>query len=581
MPGRILAGLRGRFGTSAVLITLLVIMIGFVVLFPVAQIVIQSFRISNTGEAEQYGWSGWQALFSEASLVRAMWNTLSLALVYQSIALVAAVFVAWLLARTDVPFARGFEFAFWLAFFLPSLTVTLSWILLLDPQFGLVNQALRGLVSTLFGWQVGDSGPFDIYSFMGIVWVHLMTTSIAFKVMILTPTFRNANSAFEDASRISGASDLTTLTRIFVPLMLPAIVAIEFLALLAAVEAFEIEQILGTRFNFYVISTWIYWALNQHTPRFDVVSALAVVMILFAIGLIFVQRRLIARRQYTTITGQFQAQKIALGGMRWPAFAFLATIVVLIVVVPLVFSLMGTFMKLFGFFIPEPWTLNQWQTALRDRQLLRALQNTLVMALGAAGCAIVIHSVIAYVCVRTRYFARGALDFVSWLPFTVPGILLSLALLSMFLTPLFRAPFGIQLYGTLPTLILALVIAGMPLGVQTMKSNLVQLGNELEEASWVVGGNWFHTYRHVVLPLISPTLVILAVITFISAARNISQVALLSNGAIQPLAVLQLGYLVEGKYEVAAVIATILGFVSVGLALLVRIFGYKGVASST
>jgi iron(III) transport system permease protein len=500
--------------------------------------------------------------------------------VYQGIALVAAVLIAWLLARTDTPGAKIFEFAFWLAFFMPSLTVTLSWILLLDPQFGLVNQAIRGALGVIPGVVVGDHGPFDIYSFMGIVWVHLMTTSIAFKVMILTPTFRNANAAFEDASRICGASDLKTLVRIFVPLMLPAIVAIEFLALLSAVEAFEIEQILGTRFNFYVVSTWIYWSLHQHTPRYDVVAALAMVMIGIAVLFILGQRLFLARRQYTTITGQFQAHKIRLGRMRWVAFGVLGLLGMLIIVVPLVFSLMGTFMKLFGFFLPDPWTLEQWRTALNDRLLVRSMWNTILLAVSTAAGAVVIHSLIAYTCVRTRFFGRGAMDLITWLPFTVPGIILSLGLLTMFLQPYFRAPFGVQLYGTLPTLVIALLISGMPLGVQTVKSNLVQLGNEMEEAAWVTGGTWFHTYRHVVLPLISPTLVILAVITFISAARNIAQVALLSNGAIAPLALLQLDYLVEGKYEVAAVIATLLAFVSVGLAFVARIFGYKGVTTT-
>jgi iron(III) transport system permease protein len=565
---------------STVLMTVLLAAVGFLVIFPVVQIGLQSIRVSNAGEPLRWGLDGWQGLVGESVLVKAVSNTFSLAAVYQSIALVVAVLIAWFLARTDVPGAKIFEFAFWLAFFMPSLTVTLSWILLLDPQFGLINQAVRQLIGAIPGVNIGESGPFDIYSFMGIVWVHLMTTSVAFKVMILTPTFRNANSAFEDASRICGASTMKTLARIFVPLMLPAIVAIEFLALLSAVEAFEIEQILGTRFNFYVVSTWIYWSLQQHTPRYDMVAALAVVMIGIAGLFILAQRRLLGRRKYTTISGQFQAQKVHLGRMRWVAFGLLGLLGLFIIVVPLVFSFMGTFMKLFGFFIPDPWTLDQWRTALNDRSLVRSLGNTIVLALSTAIGAIVIHTLIAYVCVRTKFFGRGALDLVSWLPFTVPGIILSLGLLTMFLLPSFRAPFGVQLYGTLPTLVIALLISGMPLGVQTVKSNLMQLGNELEEASWVTGATWFLTYRKVVLPLISPTLVIVGVITFISAGRNIAQVALLSNGAIEPLALLQLDYLVEGKYEVASVIAVLLAVVSLGLALVARVFGYKGVTAA-
>src|SRR5262249_942752 len=165
-------------------------------------------------------------------------------------------------------------------------------------------------------------------------------------------------------------------------------------------------------------------------------------------------------------------------------------------------------------------------------------------------------------------------------------IILSLGLLTMFLQPWFRQPFPPfadkpwlpnGLYGQMPTLVLALVISGAPLAVQITKANLMQLGNELEEASRVSGATWLWRYRHVVLPLMSPTIVVIGVISFISAARNISQVALLSNTAIRPLSLMQLDYIAEGKYEVAAVIATVLLFVSVILAVTARRFGYRSV----
>jgi iron(III) transport system permease protein len=273
------------------------------------------------------------------------------------------------------------------------------------------------------------------------------------------------------------------------------------------------------------------------------------------------------------VSGQFQSRKLPLGAARWPAAGFLAVVALLILGVPLVFSLMGTFMKLFGFFIAQPWTLKQWQTAFGDRLLLRSLWNTVELGLGTAVVGVLLQSLIAYVIVKTRYAARGTLDFLSWLPFTVPGIILSLGLLTMLLQPQFR-----WIYGTMSSLVLALVIANMPLGVQIVKGSLMQLGSELEEASRNCGAGWFQTYRHIVLPLVSPTLVVVGVISFIGAARNISQVALLSNTAIRPLSMMQLDYLAEGKYEVASVIATILLFVSLGLALVARVFGYKGVS---
>ena len=114
----------------------------------------------------------------------------------------------------------------------------------------------------------------------------------------------------------------------------------------------------------------------------------------------------------------------------------------------------------------------------------------------------------------------------------------------MFLTPLFR-----PLYGSIATLILAGVIAGLPLGAQVLKANLMQLGAGWRRRRGWWAGNWLHTYRRIVLPLLMPTLVVVALIAFIGAARNISQVALLSNSANRPLAMLQLDYMAQGRFE--------------------------------
>jgi iron(III) transport system permease protein len=544
--------------------TLLLLLVALLTLYPIAQVILQSVQSSSPGAAV-VSWSlaGWQALLGERGLQTAVWNTVNLALVRQFLALIVGIFVAWLLGRTDVPGRRIFEFLFWLAFFFPSLTVTLSWLFLLDPRFGLVNQLLAS----------SGIGPLNLYSFWGIVWVHLVGPSLAIKVMLLTPVFRNMNSSYEDAARVFGASTFWTTLRIFLPLMLPVIVAVEFLALLRSFEAFEIEQILGTPVRFFVASTWIYDTLAQIRPRYDAVAALAVVVILASLALVTLQRAIIGTRRYTTITGQYQANVVRLGRLRWVAFGFLVLLILLAVGVPVVCSITATLMKKFGFFTTSPWTLQNWQTAVQDPLLVRAVQNTVVLALSTALASLIVFSLIAYVIARTRFWGRSTLDYLSWLPFTVPGIILSLALLTMFLQPPAR-----PVYGSMFTLVLSLLIAGMPFAVQTMKSAFVQLSHDLEEASFVSGVTWWQTYRRIVLPLVSPMLVVVGVISFISAGRNIAQVALLSNTATRPLSIMQLDYISEGKYEIAAVIATILLLLSAALALVARRFGYRGIS---
>jgi iron(III) transport system permease protein len=160
------------------------------------------------------------------------------------------------------------------------------------------------------------------------------------------------------------------------------------------------------------------------------------------------------------------------------------------------------------------------------------------------------------------------------LPFTVPGIILGLALLWMFLDiPVFR-----PLYGSVWILIVAGVLAGMPLGVQIIKSSLLQLGTELEEASRVAGGSWVATYRVIVLRLLGPALLTVGLLLFVGATRNVSYVALLSTSSNQPLSMLQLNYIAEGKNEVAAVISFIIMVAALGGALLARSAGFRGAA---
>ena len=555
-----------RVETQSLVGTAVLAVVSFAVVYPVLLVVLQSFQTALPGQPARYGLDGWRAALAEPALRSSLWNTLTVTFVRQLLSLPLAVLVAWLLARTDLPGRRGIEFAFWAAFFLPPLTVTLSWILLLDPEYGLINTSLAAL--PFFA-----KGPFNIYSFWGIVWVHVITGSLTVKVILLTPAFRNMNASFEEASRVAGASTLRTALRITVPVMAPVILSVLLLGTMVSLQTFEVEQVLGTPFRFFVFSTTIYDLLVTRVPRYDAATALAVLVLASMLPLILAQQWLTRGRRYITVTGQFQNKRHALGAWRWPALALALGLVAIVLGVPVVFALLGTFMKLFGFFnVPEPWTLDNWKTVLADDLFASSLRNTLVLAVGTAVAAVFLHSLIAYIAVRTRYAGRRLLDFVSWLPFTVPGVILGLALLWLFLgTPVLR-----PLYGTTAVLIAAGLISGMPLGVQIIKSGLMQLGGELEEASRIAGATWWTTYRRIVLRLMAPTLMAVGMITFVGAARNIANIALLSTTANRPLAILQLDYIAQKKLEEAVVIASIIMLISLAGALAAYVLGVRG-----
>jgi iron(III) transport system permease protein len=444
--------------------------------------------------------------------------------------------------------------------------VTLSWILLLDPEYGLINTWLARLPFV-------GKGPFDIYSFWGIVWVHVVTGSLTVKVILLTPAFRNMNAAFEEASAVAGATTLRTALRITLPVMAPVILSVLLLGTMVSLQTFEVEQVLGLPFRFFVFSTTVYDLLVTRVPRYDAATALSVLILVAMLPLVFLQQWVTRRRRYTTVTGQFRNQPHRLGRWRLPALALLLGLVLIVLGVPVAVALLGSFMKLFGFFhIADPWTLKNWKTVLTDDLFLHSLRNTVVLAVGTAVTAMLLHSLIAYIVVRTRYGARRLLDTISWLPFTVPGIILGLALLWLFLGVAFLRP----LYGTMGLLIVAGLISGMPLGVQIIKSGLLQLGSELEEASRIVGASWWTTYRRIVLRLMAPTVIAVGMITFVGAARNIGNIALLATSANRPLSILQLDYIAQRKFEEAVVVACIIMIISLAGALVARVLGLRG-----
>ena len=536
----------------------------FAVLYPAGVIIFSSFELP--GEmASGLGLQCWKIVFSDPAILSAIWNTLTVTLARQAIALPVAVLLAWIIARTDVPCAKTLEFLFWLGYFLPPLPVTMGWILLLDPDYGLLNQWLIHLP-----WVT--KAPLNIYSFWGIVWAHLTTSTIAVEVMLLTPAFRNMDATLEEASLVSGAGVIRTLRKIIVPLMTPIVGVVLLLGIVYSLQAFELELVLGFPFRFYVFSTQIYWLLNQQPPQFAAATALGSAILFLMVPLVVFYRRGIARRSFATVGGRYKGHKRSLGKWRWPVFASLLAVASVITIIPLLFLTLASFMARFGYFnVPKPWTVVHWSRVIEDSVFLQSLKNTLVLAGATALASVVLFTLIAYIIIRTRFVGRAALDMVSWLPSTLPGIILGLGLLSVFL----GTPFLRPLYGSMFLLVTATVISSMTLGVQVIKSALTQLAVELEEAAKVAGGSGWNSFYDIVLPIIAPNLLLVGTLSFIAAARSVSTVALIATSHTRPLSLLQLDFLVESRYESAAVIGIIVVAMTTGVALASRLLGLR------
>ncbi|MDP2646555.1 MAG: iron ABC transporter permease [Desulfobacterales bacterium] len=543
---------------------LLIVVVGLFTVYPLGMIFYGSFRSDAPGMPGHFTMDGYKEGFTDPTIGKALWNTFSLATVRTVITMALAVFFCWIIVRTDTPFRGALEVLMWINFFIPSLPMAMAWVLLLDPSYGVLNKLLMKLPFI-------DGPLFNCYSFWGIVWAHIpFSTSV--RVLMFAPAFRNMDAALEESARMSGASNLTTLLRVTFPILMPAIVGATLLGYIRSLESFEIELLLGMPAKFFVFSTKVYDLLRWDPPLYPPAMALSSIFLVVIVGLIFFNRWVIQRRQYTTVTGKgYRTTPIRLGKWKYVTLAFVLVYAGVFLILPVSFLIVGTFMKISGMFeLPDPYTMIHWVEVLGDPVFSSSLGNSLILCVVAALAGMTIFSFISYISVRTKLPGRGVLDFMSWLPWTVPGLLLAVGLLWVFLEGI---PYFKFMYGTMYILIIAMIIKELPMGVRVMDGTMVQINKELEESARMSGAGWFYTFRRIMAPLLIPTYTATAVMIFLAAMRDISIVVLLYSPKSRVLSILMLEHYIGMAPEKGMVVGLIITVICIGTAITARAFG--------
>lgn len=554
----------GRYlSVEGLLYAMLVIGFLALTLLPLLAVIQGSFENQIEG-AQAYTLQGWQALLHEPRILGALGNTLTLTFASQLIALPVSIGLAWLLGRTDLPGRGWLDFMFWVSFFLPALAVVQGWTLVLDPHYGLLN---RWLMQT-FGL---SHAPLDIYSWGGIVFAHLATTTISAKVMMLTPAFKSMDARYEEAALVAGDSRFKTLCMITLPLLKPALIVTAIMGVIRALESFEIELVLGAPKRIDVYSTVIYDLTRYDPINFASAFALGILIVAIMGLLALASRRSTQAGQHVTVSGQARPTVMALGRWRWPLGLLVGAFALLLTVVPLAFLVISSLMSRFGFFeLEHVWSLEHWRSVVGDPIFVQSLLNTLTIASGSAVFAALLSLAVAYTIVRSRRAGRALLEFAAWVPFSIPGVLSSLAMLWLILHS------GIDwLYGSTLSLIVTVALASVTLGVQLIRSQLLQISREVEEAAWVTGASAAKAMLTIVVPLCARSIVVVGVMAFVSAARDISHLALLVSSDNRPLSMLQLEYIAEGRNEASAVVGVIIALIAIVAALIARRLGYR------
>jgi iron(III) transport system permease protein len=543
---------------------LIAALILLLLILPFIQLLLLSFSVVRADGAAQFGLAHWREAFAQPHILSSILNTLSLSIGRQSISLLVGVFVAWLIARTNLPGRRMLEVGFWLALFMPQLPATLAWILIAGGSNGMLNKMLA--------FSPAIASQLTVYSWWGIVWVHLVTSTIAIKVFLLVPAFKALDSSFEEAARMSGASVLQTYARIALPLMMPVVLAILAIGTIRSMQSFEVELVLGGPAGIEVLSTIIYRAMSQEPPLTGMSASISIIFLFILVPIVWYQSRLSSLRSSSTMSGAFSYRTSDLGRMRWPLFGFVFILLSLMTLVPLLVILAGTFMRIFGSLdLDDLWTLAHWQLALQRGDLLPSLFNTLSLGIIAAISGMVLFTLLALFSLRWRSRGRPILEAAIWAPAFVPGVTLSLALLLCFSGYAWLRP----IYATMAALVIAILFSTVTLGTQLLREGVRQLHRDLEAAAATCGAPPWQRMRRIVFPLLLPLIALVGLEIFAAANTAVGAISLLASGDTQPLSLLQLNLLNSGQFEAASVVGILMMLLSAAAALLARRIGQR------
>jgi iron(III) transport system permease protein len=443
---------------------------------------------------------------------------------------------------------------------LPGILHTIAWILLASPRVGLYNKLLEPVLGP---------GTLNIFSLPGMMLVEgLHLSPLVFLLMVAA--FRSMDPALEESALMSGARLPTVFRRITVPLVKPALYASILVMAVRTLEAFEVPALLGIPEGLWVFTSRIWRVLNAYPPQYGQAGAYAMsLLVLTSIGVFWHSRLSKRAKTFQTVTGKgFRPRPMELGRWRWPATGLIVGYFVFAVVAPLLILVYASTQK---FYAVPTWetltnlTAENYQYTFSSTGTLVALKNSMFLGISAATLVMLVMAVASWLVVRTKLPGRWLVDNLAFLPLVVPGLVMGVALLFVYLR------FPIPIYGTIWILLLAYFTRYMPYGMRYASSSMYQISGELEECAQTSGASWWQAFRRIILPLLMPGLVAGWIYILTVSVRELSSSILLYTPGNEVLSIRIWEQYQNGQFtELAA-----LGIVMVAILVVLVAVAYK------
>lgn len=541
-----------------VLFTLAIVL----VVIPVLMLVYASFtsELPFSGREAQFTLSNYLDLWSPA-MARALYNTMIVSVGGTLMAMAIGGGLAWLVARTDVPFKPLLMLAGVLPLFVSLLVASVTWALLGSGRTGYLNILFSSL---------GLPITIEMQSLAGITFVHGLYY-VPFPFIFLYSALSLQHPDLEEAAFVHGGKLHNVLGMITFPLVKPALIGSMLLIFVLMAEEFPVPQILGRPVGIDTLSVRIYSLMSQVPNQPGQAAALSIVLIAIVCGLVYTQRRALGGKDYRTVTGKgIQSRDLKLGMWRWPAFVLCGLYMLVALGLPMAALIFGSLRS--NLYIPDATAFidisqMSWrhlQAAITDPQVQMGLRNSLLVGVLTALFGGALFFAIAYTVNRTKFVGRQYLEYIAMLPIAIPALVMGLGILWTWLA------IPLPIYGTLAVLVIAYIGRFFPHGYRAIASSVQQVHDDLEDAAMVAGANRRQAVWHITLPLLRGGVVATVFLLLVLSVREVTATLFLYTTNTRVLSIVLFERYENGIWSSVASISLIYTAVLIVLTLIAR-----------
>lgn len=552
---------RGGRGQSMALTTMIFAIIALFSLLPMIRLLQEVILPGGTFSTEAI-----RSGLGDPVVWRATWNTIVVGVGGTVVAVLLGVVVSIIVTLTNIRMTQTLILFFVTPLMIAPQVTALAWLQLFGPSSAFLNA---------FGLAPPLGTPNPLYSAGGIIaLLGIQYAPLVF--LILRAGLRKLPRELVEAAQAGGAGPFRVIGTIVLPLMTPSIVGAAALTFVSCVGNFGIPAFLGIPANYLVLPTLIFQRLAGGGPAvLSEVAYLSALIGVLAMAGIVLQDYISRRRDFRITTTSLPIDRYNLGIWRIPMEAMMWLLIAVILVLPMCGLILTSLVRGYGVVLSaDTVTLENYRFILFEHTAARrALVNSLMLSVTAAVFAVFVAVPVGYLIAWGKQKWIKWLNFAIELPYALPGVVLAIASLLLFLKPI--PVIGIQIYNTVWIILFAYLARFLVLAIRPTVNGYAQLDRTLEEAAEIAGASLFMRLRTIIFPLVAPAAMAGGLLIFMTALSELTVSALLWSSGSETIGVVIFSFEQGGDSKYASALSAVIVAVTFLIMLGVNTFAHK------